>query len=394
MARAKHKKLAIFDLDNTLTDTMAVWSDATWLALDVLARRVGITDEDGLNDLYDAVRSSPAQYRFGDFGAVAHWLDQQGFLPPVTGAQARYERERAISDTRLLWFKQQKGTTIFYPGALESLQQIKAQGGAVAIYTDAEASSLIRRFWMLCYNAAGRDAVKAGALLDLVDHFYCMPSVEDDGAVLRDVDLPFTLKMKRNMSIWSDQTWKPSPFHAQTILSDFGVRPAQAVFSGDNRKDGGSARPAGIDFLWCAYGAEASAETIELGRRIGSPGYSYGVAQIRSEFNETNGPTHIAQKDLREMFGFFKFGKGAAFIPTELRGRTATPDPNARMSGDPAAQNPDVPAVRLSPLFHTQSRSGTLGPASDIHTKHPHTPRPDPSGKADRQTPTPPRQDL
>ncbi len=361
----RSKTLAIFDLDNTLTDTLLFWCAATGKGIESLARIFGVPE----GDIISGVHRAPSQYRFADFGKLMDWLDEKGYLPQPADAEDRINVKGIRWALRHEWFRQQKTMTVFYDGALEAIKSMKQANTDVVIHTDAEASSMIRRFWLLAHNARRQGLVKdEHDVLALIDHFYCQPSIEDDQAILRDVDLSFVLKMKQKTTIWRDGIRKPLTDHTGIILDDFGVKPEDAVMVGDTEKDGGCARPLGVDFVWFRGGAQADAQTIARARQISVSGFTYGDAAIEAAFTPQNAPTHIAEKNLSEMAGMFEFKAGKGFREPPIQNaqtEAACPD----MGAPPAEEN--HPAHRLSSLFRIRRHKSPLGPPTHLPPKPP-----------------------
>lgn len=383
MPRKRHKELVVFDLDNTLTNSLQCWGEATLAAVRLLVDQFGIDEEKTI----EAIRRAPSQYRFSDFGSLTEWLDREGALPQPQDPYDRYRKDITKHYARQIWFQRQKEMTFFYEGTVEALNAIKAQGTATAIYTDAEASSLIRRTWLLAHNARQRGEINdEHELLDLFDHYYCQPSIELDFDILKDVDLPFVHRMKRNMTLWQDLVYKPSTDHGLIILQDFGVPAKRALMVGDTAKDGGCARPLGMDFAWCRFGAEIDPVTVATAQKIASPKFQYGMASIIACFNQHSDPTHTLRRDLRELMMHFKFVKGPAFSLQAHNGRSL---PAYRHNGaDPATGM--TAAKRMAHDFHAQQRLPPLGPSTHLEPAAPVSGSADPSGKAGPKTPTPP----
>jgi phosphoglycolate phosphatase-like HAD superfamily hydrolase len=383
MVQKTAKKLVIFDLDNTLTDTLTFWGRATAASLQVLADELKLDDA----TLRAAVLKAPAQYRFCDFGALVEWLDAEGHLPKAATTEEEYERHALKWCVRQMWFQKQKDMSVFYDGALETLRQIKADGGAIAIYSDTEASALIRRFWLMAYNAGGRDLEKAHEILNLVDHFYCMPSIEDDQGILGDVDVDFVHDLKARLTLWSDKIWKPAPGHTGTILKDFGASPQETLFVGDTDKDGGSARPIDVDFAWYKPGADTAPETIRTAQRLASPLYKYGLQAIIDAFTPLNEPTVTLDRSLEQLFNSYSFEPGRAFIPApDCNAQTTHPYPHS--CADQVCRNLGV--VRLSHFFRSQARLPPLGPATHLPPAPAMQAGAGPCGTADPEKTAPP----
>ena len=71
------KDLVIFDLDNTLTDTLKFWGTATCEAVELMIEQFDLDRA----IIIAAIQRAPAQYRFADFGALIEWLDAEKILP-------------------------------------------------------------------------------------------------------------------------------------------------------------------------------------------------------------------------------------------------------------------------------------------------------------------------
>lgn len=382
MPRKRTKELVVFDLDNTLTDSLKCWGEATLAAVRLMVDEFGI-DED---KTIEAIRRAPGQYRFSDFGSLTEWLDREGILPRPEDPCDIYRKDITKHYLRQTWFQQQKNMTLFYEGTVETLRQIKAQGTATALYTDTEASSLIRRMWLLARNARKCGEISdEHDLLDLFDHYYCQPSIEHDFNILKNVDLPFVHRMKRNMTLWQDLVYKPSIDHGLIILKDFGVPAKRALMVGDTAKDGGSARPLGMDFAWCRFGADIDPVTIATAQKIASPKFQYGLESVAACFNQHSDPTHTLTGDLRELMAHFRFVKGPAFSLQAHNGRSLPAYP--RSGADPQAGT--KAAKRMAHDFHARRRLPPLGPSTHLEPGDPASPSANPSGKADPKTPKP-----
>jgi len=241
--------------------------------------------------------------------------------------------------------------TVFYDGALSALHHIKAQGSAQVIDTDTEASSLIRRVWLLARNArASGGLARETDLLSLFDQFYCQPSIEDDTAILSDIPDDFVSAFKNKITIWRDGR-KPSPVHMRRILNDFDVDSADALYIGDSAKDSGCARPLGVDFAWFTPGADTAPEIAAIAQQLASPLYKYGLESIRADFTAVTAPNYAFTQSLSDIIRAFSFSVHTA----------ATQDASAHISGNQAPQSPGDPV--LLRLLPSPPRTGHRGPA-------------------------------
>ncbi|MDB5490261.1 MAG: hypothetical protein JWO78_110 [Micavibrio sp.] len=331
----QNKTLAIFDLDNTLTDTFALWHRVTDVALDLL------TDQFGLDRrrILTAYKASPEQYRFADFEKIIQWLDARNHLPYAANAEAQYRKNATKSYICEQMKKTRAQMSVFYDDALDTLRELKKSKTDAVIYTDAEAAPTIKRLWLMAQGAGG-DPLDT---VNLFAHFYCRPSFECDSVDLRDIDPEFILAMKRKMTLWSDRLYKPAPAHTLAILNDFGVKPGDAVFIGDSYKDGGCAVPLGTDFVWFRRGAICSSEAAKTVESICDPGWNYGEDYMRSRFNELSAPVATVD-DMRDLNKLFTFGAGNGFRDTDA-----------------------VPGMRrIGPQFLKRERHKGIGPATHL----------------------------
>ena len=359
------KSLVLWDLDNTLTDTLFAWSTATWPAVNALTRELNLDHQ----KLIEAIRLAPGQFRFCDFGRLLDWLDENGHLGIASNpAEADHKRTTKIM-VRDFWFAQQRKHSVFYPGAMETMRMLHTKGATQVIDTDAEASSLIRRFWLMAHNARLAGMIKDEIeILDMVSHFYAQPSIECDRNILRDVDLAFIYEMKRKMSIWTDGTRKPNPDHVSYILADFAASPEKTIYIGDTHKDGGGAKPASVDFIWYRPGADIDAQSVHIAKMIASPKYKYGIADISASFNDASRAKYEINSLHAEIFAHFEFIPGPVFTARE---DALNLDNGQSQSGSPhipAGQSGQAVSVkRIARLFHTQGQIPPLGPP----THHP-----------------------
>jgi hypothetical protein len=247
---------------------------------------------------------------------------------------------------------------------VETLRGLKASGTDVAIYSDTEASSMIRRLWLMAHNAR-RTGVFAqeDEMLHLVDHFYSHPSIDDDSRILRDVDLRFVQKIKEKMSIWTSGVYKPAPDYLRIIMKDFGAQPAHTVMVGDTHNDGGGAVPNKVSFAWAHYGARIAPEIEKAAKRMASSHYKYGVADIQGSFDATCRPDVILQESIAELREKFSFVAGNGFSP--YSGVAATGP--RRKNGDQAPQS--LPVFRLHAQTPLHTRPQPLGPATHFAPK-------------------------
>lgn len=357
---AQHKTLAVFDLDNTLTDTLTAWAAAITPMARIMAHDFSL-DEDMLTE---KILAAPSQFRFNDAARLITWLDGEGLFPRAHDAAEQHKIETTKWALQQSWHSTQKKTVHPYPRALETLDELRAAGTDIALYTDAEASSMIRRLWLMARNARKAGQIRReDDLVNLFDHFYCQPSAEDDQRILRDIDLRFVQRVKRNTTLWTTREYKPVPAYMNIIMKDFGATPQKTVMIGDTHNDGGGAVPLGVSFAWAHYGANIAPEVEAAARRMASGYYKYGAADISAAFNAQSRPDVVLQDNIAELRTRFAFGRGNGFIPYN---GTATAKP--RRNGDAREfQNP--PVCRLGDPSLSRQPQSPLGPATHFPPK-------------------------
>ncbi len=366
MAQKKYlpKSLVIWDVDNTLTDSAKFWGVATGSAVDKLIKTFDL-DRD---DVRDAILRAPAQYRFSDFGSLIHWLDDQDILPKGKTPAEDHDIKMTQWAIRQAWYHRQKELIHFYPNTTATLRAIRAHGTAMAIYTDTEASSLIRRMWFLGRNAAQDGSLSSEfEIFKLFDHFYSQPSIEDDAAILREIDPDFILALKNRLTIFRPDPVtglnraKPSGDNMGQILADYNTEPKFALMMGDSDKDGGSARLGGVDFAWLKFGATLDRLTIKTAQTMASPSFKYGLKAIRTAMKDQNiTPTVTLQRDVSEVMRKFDFIAGRGFNPCNEQSGPHCPHTGVC----PADQMADATIHRLRSVFHSQERQVPTGPAT------------------------------
>lgn len=366
MRIASPKSLFVWDLDNTLTDTSTFWGVATAMAVDMTVQ-VFQLDRDTVRD---AILRAPGQYRFSDFRGLLRWLGDEKILPQPANDAESHDIRTTHWAIREAWFKKQKEMTRLYPGALETLRTVSAQGAKHALYTDTEASSLIRRFWLLAWNAK-RDGLVQDEMeiLNLFDQFYAQPSIEDDFEILKDVDTDFVMALKERLSIFKpdpvtgQELRKPSAPHMNRIRLDFKATHDATLMLGDSDKDGGSAQLGQVDFCWLRFGAVLDPAIVAIASEMASPGFKFGVDSITESLAAKNiVPVAILQHNHQELLGLVTIIPGTGF----------TADPDSAADGSscphtaacPADQTASQTVHRLGPLFRSRSRLLPVGPAT------------------------------
>ncbi|WP_435640897.1 HAD family hydrolase [Micavibrio aeruginosavorus] len=372
-ASRPEKHLVVWDLDNTLTDTVKTWALSTSRAM---ARTASLYDMDPAT-VQRSFRKTPSQFRFYDFTGALQWMASQKILPqganPVEETQLK-ATQWAIRDR---WMKEQKEFTTFYPEAVETLRGVRDNGAQQVIYSDTEATSLILRLWFLAQNAQ-----KSGQIADfmeipaLFDHFYCQPSIESDNRLLSQIDPAFVQAIKRNMTLWGPhpvtgkRLAKPSPRHLKQILNDFSCAPNRAVMVGDSDKDGATARPLKVAFAWHKRGCVMEHQTAEAATKMSDPGYVFGVRAIEKAMKRQDvRPNITLSRSLTTLFTVFNFKTGHGF--SHNIEQTGTGSGHTPENPEYVQLTPIPPVHRLAPYFQFQGLRSPLGPATHQPLKLP-----------------------
>lgn len=369
MQKRLQKSLFVWDLDNTLTDTASVWSKASGLAIEMLMEKLSLDRA----VMREAVLRAPAQFRFANFRRLMDWMVDEKIIPAPSGPADQYMaaiQRSAIADA---WFRIQEKETALYPDTVETQKAIHVSGSGIAIYTDAEASSMIRRMWLLA-----RNAVKSGIiadendLLDSIDQLYAQPSIEDDYHELKTTDTSFVHLLKKKLSIFKPdpvtggELRKPNGPHLHRIMKDFGVLPEQTIMFGDSDKDSGSAKLAGVDFGWVKFGADLNQRTIDVALMFASPGYKYGLQAITDAMQKQGSvPAIVLESGLKEILEKVDCLPCPGFQMFSCPSCSGSSGSGCRHTDDcPEEQMAAQTVHRLGPLFRSQARQSPTGPAT------------------------------
>lgn len=369
MNRMNAKKLAVYDFDNCLTDTNSVVAHGLKSATDTLCQTFGLDPE----AVRQAIRQAKGQHRFCDYRGLSDYLKEEHSIPQRSANPAIQQK---IDDIRAIiedtYFQQQRKNTVFYPGTIEALTDIRTQGTAQVILTDAEAPALIRRLYF-CARNSGTHPYN---VLDLFDAFYCMPSIECDRSLLYDVDPQFSHRMKNKMVIATDRKWKPCPGRLQSIMDDFGVSADETLMIGDSDKDLATGLWAGTDAAWFKHGVMLDDEVATFLKGYASASYSYGLADIVAKVEAATKGEKFAtlEKSLKELSDHFSF----APIGSAYRHSVSSQACQTLLAQEDRTHIPTRPQ-ELYLLF---------GAATHLCSVPEMSPAPTLSGMADQETPT------
>jgi FMN phosphatase YigB (HAD superfamily) len=305
-------QLAIFDADDMIWHAYGPWAACMGPAMDDLVEYLGVDPE----KLRHAIQNDAiGQHRFNDYGGLSHFLSTNGLIPRVNDPQEQYERDIIRRNIRSRFFEDWRKLTKFYDGTIETITKLKAAGTRVAIWTDSDAPTIIRRFDSACKNA-GMTPEDAIGFVKKFDAIYAMPSAECDSRLLWNIDTNIIHAIKKRMVISSDpKGWKPATPEpvatprGQAILADFNIAPEHALMIGDSYKDVFAAIQAGMHGAWFKHGANQTPETVEMLTRVASPRYKYGIDAIQEQL-DTHLPHRgyiVIENDIAELENYFTF---------------------------------------------------------------------------------------
>lgn len=279
-------ELALFDADDTIWHAYGPWAVCMDPAYHDLVNVLGANPAETQDFIQN---KATGQHRFNDYGGLSHFLNAQGLIPRSDDPQEQYERDIIRRNIRSRFFHDWQKQTVFYEGTIGTFRKIKQAGTAIAVWTDSDAPSVIRRYHSACKNA-GMITQQMIETLDLFDAFYVMPSHECDSLLLWNIDDELIHAFKRRMVISSKpKAFKPADpaqvpdARGMAIMDDFGAKPENTLMMGDSNKDVFAALQSGIHGVWFKKGANQNAKTVEMLTRFASPRYKYGLENILAE---------------------------------------------------------------------------------------------------------------
>lgn len=305
--------LALFDADDLLWHAYGPWAACMQPAIQDLIDYLGANPE----KLRHCIQTEAiGQHRFNDYGGLSHFLNgREGLIPKSQDPQEQYERDIIRRNIRRRFFEDWRRLTQFYNGTLETVTKLKQAGTAVAIWTDSDAPSLIRRFDSCCRNT-GLDLNQAVAFIRQFDAIYAMPSVECDSRLLWNIDTDLIYALKDRLVISSDpKGWKPATpepvanSRGRAILADFNTAPENALMVGDSHKDVFAGKQSGMHCAWFKKGADQDKKTVDMLTRIASPRYKYGINAIQEQLDTylPDGGYVVLENNIAELENYFTF---------------------------------------------------------------------------------------
>lgn len=285
--------MLITDLDNTLWD----WFEAWFRSFDAMLSR--LTELSGVpREVLEAQIRDVHQLRH-----TAEYSNLLNEIPALISASCGQQPSVVFDDAAHVLNSQRRLATRLYPGVLDTLLQLKAQGVTLIAYTESVA------FWT-------EWRIRHTGLDGVLDILYSAPD-HDLPAGMTVADLrtlsteSYGLKFTDHRHVPREAT-KPSVEVLTAILANAGYEPGQAVYIGDSlMKDIAMAQGAGVLDVHAKYGEVQGAPGYDLLRRV-SHWSAVDIERERWLFENSEQiiPTFICRRDFGELRTVFQAGWG------------------------------------------------------------------------------------
>lgn len=266
----------IFDLDSTLTDTLATLAATRSALVERLAQATGLARE--------ALAAEARQLLCDDFHNP-DLIDRMSLL------QAWRRHGGAAAETLLAqeadaYYRDLRRASILLPGVRETLERLTRAGITYVLWSNKKAP-----FAQLHVGDLGLDGLAAA--------LYCRRSPAPSS--LAGVGLQRT----RVVELEPGER-KPYVETTRRILAENGFEPERTVFVGNNlKKDGGATLGTGVSFVLVDWGIPTRRIQDEVFRLTGSERLSYDIGSRRQpdyEWYRANVPVHATlRRDLSEL---------------------------------------------------------------------------------------------
>lgn len=239
------KKALITDIDNTLFDWFTMWYKSFSIMIDTASNISGVPRE----DLHACAKKIHQKYGTAEYAFLLEELE------PLL---ARYGDKTAVinnmSPAIQAYRSERKKHMVLYPGVMETLEKIRQKDMVVLAFSESKK-----------YYSSFR--IQQLGLDGIVKVIYC-----PEDHILPDKKEVTSLLKTTECHMLDGEFKKPNPEILLRILSDSDLQIDEVLYVGDSKsKDIRMALDAGIDFLWCEYGAShlnAKAEDYELLKRV------------------------------------------------------------------------------------------------------------------------------
>ena len=283
------KTALIVDVDNTLLDWVRFWRASFGALVDsVLASAPGLERAhllDAIRTIHRRVGTSEYAFVLQDLRPLLH---QYGVGPA--------EEERAIRA-----YRDARETSLeLYPGVLDTLQAIKADGNRVVAFTESTWYHTANRLATL-----GLDGV-IDAIYSPPD--YSIPESVDLAVVRRRPPSEYRLKLTRH-EVVTGGFKKPDPALLKWILEHERVHASDAVYVGDSLlRDVGMAQNAGVLDVYAEYGRAGTADAAAFLLAV----THWSDEELAAARTNTIVPTITLHESFSELTSYVQFEKGVS----------------------------------------------------------------------------------
>jgi phosphoglycolate phosphatase len=279
----------ITDVDNTLFDWVALWHATFTAMLEPLIELSGVERE----QLLDEIRLVHQRHRTSEY---AFLVEEVPCLRERAGTTAPAQfYDEAIHAFR----RARKAKLELYPGVLEYLTKLRADGILLVAYTESLAYYTEDRFRKL-----GLDRV-FDYLYSPADHDFPAGMTPDQ---VRQYPPQYYKMAVTEHRHTPPNEYKPNPQVLRDILRDVGALPDETVYVGDSLlKDVSMAQDASVLDVHAAYGVAQNTDAYALLRRV-THWRDEDVARERAAMKQgTIVPTIELTEGLPELSGYVDF---------------------------------------------------------------------------------------
>jgi len=244
-------KLVITDLDNTIYNWVDYYAPSFRAMLEELARITGI-DETTLKASFKRVHQThhTSEYAFA--------IEELDVLADQDRGLSVAERLMKYNSAIHAFRRKRKETLRLYPGVVETLEGLRADGILIVAHTDA----------MIFYSV-----YRLQTQLNIAELFHGLFAPQDHGLPpgVREADVRYYEDPTQYKSVvpvnreLDPSLRKPDPRVLMLILSEFGISPEDAIYIGDSlHKDVRMAQECGVHDVFAGYGRQYDPENYRL----------------------------------------------------------------------------------------------------------------------------------
>lgn len=279
------RTVLITDVDNTLFDWVDIWYRSFRAMLNEVCAISGIDE----CKLYPSISKIHQTHQTSEYAFL---------LENIPELKSKYGSDTLeILSPAIIAFREARRSALrLYPGVLETLRELRANGVVIVAYTESQEFYTQYRFRKL-------------GLDQLIDYLYSPPDhelpVEDVRALRKYNPETYQMKLTEQRHTPRGET-KPNPHILMSILDDLEITPEQALYVGDSKmKDIAMAQDASVLDAWAEYGQAQHREQYELLKKV----THWTPDQVRREAEVNSGrkvePTHTLKEQFSEVLSFF-----------------------------------------------------------------------------------------